>query len=55
MPPLFAVDDFLQAWYAMGDGVFAEFDADVAAIHFVSDGGCGAGAKEAVKNKVPGI
>jgi len=40
---LFSVYHFLQAWLAMGLGVFADLDADVAAVHFVSDCSGGAG------------
>lgn len=52
---LFASDDFLQAWTAMGSGMFAHLDADVAATHLVSDGRSGAGAEKAVEHEVTGV
>ena len=39
-PARFALDDLLQTRRAMGAGVLAHFDADVAASHFVRHGGC---------------
>jgi hypothetical protein len=39
----------------MGLCLFAHFNADVAAAHFVRDGGCGAGTEEAVKDEVAGV
>jgi hypothetical protein len=49
---LFAIDHFLQARGAMRHGMVAHFNADVAAAHFVGDGGGCAGAEEGVENKV---
>ena len=46
---------FLQARGAMRDGVFAHFDADIAAPHLVRDRGGSARAKKGVENKVAGI
>ena len=52
---LFAVNHFVQAGDAMGDGVFAHFNADVAAAHLVRDGCGGAGAEEGVEDEVAGV
>ncbi len=47
--------DLFQPGNAMGAGVLAHFDADVAAAHFVGDCGRGTGAEEGVENEVPRI
>ena len=52
---LFAVNHFVQAWDAMADGVFAHFNADVAAAHLVCYGSGGAGAEEGVEDEVAGV
>lgn len=39
----------------MRDGMFAHFDADITAAHFVRDGGSGAGAEERIEDEVSGI
>ncbi len=52
---LLAGDDLFQAWQAVGGGVFAHFDADPAAAHFVGHGSGGAGAEEAVEDEVVGV
>ena len=52
---LFAVNHFVQARDAMGDGVIAHFNADVAAAHLVRYGGGGAGAEEGVEDEVAGV
>ena len=39
----------------MGGGVFTHLDADPAPAHLVGDGGCGAGAEEAVEDEVTGV
>ena len=43
---LLAFDDLAQARRAVGDGVLAHLDADVAPAHLVCNGGGGAGAEE---------
>lgn len=48
----FASNDFLQARDAMGFGMFAHFNADPAAAHFMRDGGGSAGTEEGVENEV---
>ena len=47
-PALLALNDFAQARGAMGDGVLAHFDADIAAAHFVGHGGGRAGTQEGI-------
>lgn len=50
-----AVDDFLEAGDDVGVAVFAEFDHDPAAIHFVGDCACGAGTCEGVEDEIVGV
>src|SRR5690606_28425573 len=49
---LLTLDDLVETWRAMGMGVLAHLDADVAATHLVRDGGCRAGAEEGVEHEV---
>ena len=39
----------------MGNGVFSQFDTDVAAIHFVGNCCCGAGTEEGIEDEVAWI
>ena len=49
---LFALDDLAQARGAMRHGMVAHFNADIAAAHFMCNGGGRAGTKKAIKNEV---
>ena len=49
---LLAFDDLAQARRAVGDGVLAHLDADVAPAHLVRNGSGGAGAEEGVEDEV---
>src|SRR5690606_5598644 len=52
---LLAVDHLLQARLAVGDRMVAHLDTDIAAVHFMGDGGGGAGAEEGVEHQVARI
>ena len=49
---LLAIDHFLQARGTMRHGMVAHFNADIAAAHFVRDGGGCGGAEKTVENEV---
>lgn len=49
------VDDFLEAGDDVGMAMFAQFDLNPAATHFVGDCACGAGTSERVEDKIAWI
>ena len=52
---LFAVDHLFQPWRAVGDGVLAHLDTDVAASHFVRNRRRRPGTKEGVEDEIAGL
>jgi len=51
----FAGHYLLQARQAMGGGMLAHLDADIAPAHLVGHGGGGAGAEEGIEHEVAGV
>src|SRR6266540_2038437 len=51
-PALFALNDFVEARRAMGDGMFTHFDPNPAAAHLMRHGSCGTRTEEGIKHEI---